>query len=342
MRIIKYIVIAWFLTNYSFSKDLYYSDEYEIQFISENIKLKKEEFINIYKHASFKKLIYSLLTDYEYEKLNNLTTIDLINNFLFSLNINEEKINNNNYSSKIQLTYDKSKIINYFIDNNINFISYDPEKYLIIIFDQKLFSEKILSKENNFYDYLFLNDLKYKYFVTPNLDINDRYIIKKEDFLLKKIQNYEQLVDKYKYKNILLVHSISELNSVNINSYVYKNNNFELIDSAYFSEIDYELFFNNLHHKALNYWKNNNIVDSSKITNLTCRIKTLNLIELKKIKEIIKNNNIIKKINAESISYNNSTYNLIYYGNLNILINSLYKDKLELKSYNDKCSIKIL
>ena len=85
MRIIKYIVIAWFLTNYSFSKDLYYSDEYEIQFISENIKLKKEEFINIYKYASFKKLIYSLLTDYEYEKLNNITTIDLINNFLFSL-----------------------------------------------------------------------------------------------------------------------------------------------------------------------------------------------------------------------------------------------------------------
>ena len=27
---------------------------------------------------------------------------------------------------------------------------------------------------------------------------------------------------------------------------------------------------------------------------------------------------------------------------LNILINSLYKDKLELKFYNDKCSIKII
>ena len=187
-----------------------------------------------------------------------------------------------------------------------------------------------------------LNNLKYEYFVTPNLDINDRYIIKKEDFLSKKIKNYEQLVNKYKYKNILLVHSISNLNSININSYVYKNNNFELIDNVYFSEIDYELFFNNLHKKTLNYWKNNNIVDSSKITNLTCRIKTLNLIELKKIKEIIKNNNIVKNINPESISYNNSTYNLLYYGNLNILINSLYKDKLELNSYKDKCSIKIL
>ena len=342
MRIIGYIVIAWFLTYNIFAQDLYYSDEYEIKFKSENIKLKKEEFINTIKHISFKKLINSLLTDYEYERFNNIITIDLINNFLFSLNINEEKINNKNYSSKIQLTYDKSKIINYLINNNINFIPYDPEKFLIIIFDQKLFSEKILSKENKFYEYLFINNLNYELFVAPNLDINDRYIVKKEDFLLKKIQKYEELVNKYKYKNILLVHSISDLNGVNINSYVYKNDNFQLIDTVYFSEINYELFFNNLHNKTLNYWKNNNIVHSSKINNITCRIKTLNLIELKKIKEIINNNNIIKKINAEAIAYNNSTYNLVFYGNLNILISSLYKDKLELKSYNDKCSIKIL
>jgi hypothetical protein len=342
MRIIGYIVIAWFLTYNIFAQELYYSDEYEIKFKSENIKLKKEEFISTIKYISFKKLINSLLTDYEYERFNNVITIDLINNFLFSLNINEEKINNKNYSSKIQLTYDNSKIINYFINNNINFIPYDPEKFLIIIFDQKLFSEKILSKENKFYEYLFINNLYYELFVAPNLDINDRYIVKKEDFLLKKIQKYEELVNKYKYKNILLVHSISDLNGVNINSYVYKNDNFLLIDNIYFSKINYELFFNNLHNKVLNYWKNNNIVHSSKINNITCRIKTLNLIELKKIKEIIINNNIIKKINAETIAYNNSTYNLVFYGNLNILISSLYKDKLELKSYNDKCSIKIL
>ena len=64
MRIIRYIVIAWFLTNNIFAKDLYYSDEFQIKFQSENIKLKKEEYINIFKHTSFKKLIHSLLTDY--------------------------------------------------------------------------------------------------------------------------------------------------------------------------------------------------------------------------------------------------------------------------------------
>ena len=33
--------------------------------------------------------------------------------------------------------------------------------------------------------------------------VNDRFIIKKDDFLLKKIKNFEQLNNKYKYENIL-------------------------------------------------------------------------------------------------------------------------------------------
>ncbi len=342
MRIIQYFMIAWFFANYSFSKNLYYSDEYEIKFVSDNINLKKEEIINSIKYKSFKKLTNLILTNSEYQKLNDIINIDLINNFLFSLDINEEKINNKNYSSIIKITYDNSKIIDYFINNNINFVPYEPEKFLLIIFDQKLFSENILSKENKFYEYLFLNEIQYEYFVIPNLDINDRYIIKKEDFLSKKLKNYKQLIKKYKYKNILLVHSISDLNSVKINSYIYKNNNFLLIDNTSFPKINYELFYNNLQTKALNYWKNDNIVHSSNIQNITCRIKTLSLIELKKIKEIINNNNIIQKISANVISYNNSTYDLLFYGNLNILIKSLNKDKLELKSNKNNCRIKIL
>ena len=73
--------------------------------------------------------------------------------------------------------------------------------------------------------------------------------------------------------------------------------------------------------------ENKNIVNSS-ILNLTCRIKTLNLVELKTIKEIINNNNMIKQIKTNEISYNSSMYNLVYFGNLNILIKSLNKDKI--------------
>tara|TARA_Y100001970_G_C14238733_1_gene863537 strand:- start:1311 stop:2333 length:1023 start_codon:yes stop_codon:yes gene_type:complete len=340
MQIVKFIIVIWLFSNYALTQTLYYSDEYQVKFSSSNIKQQKEDFINEIKYNSFKKIISSILTNEGYIKFTKSINIELVNSFLFSIDINEEKINNNNYYSKIRIAYDNTKIIEYLINNNFNFVPYEPEKYLLIIFDQKLFSENILSKENKFYAYLSNN--KYDYFIIPNLDINDRYLIKKEDFLSKKLKNYKKLIDKYNHKNILLVHAKSNLNQVQINSYVYRDDTFINLNKTNLSEINYELFFNNLNNELINYWKNENIVISSKISNIKCRIKTLNLNELKKIKEIINNNIIIKKIVAEEISYNNSTYDLLYYGNQDILIKSLSKNKIELNFKNNNCNIKIL
>ena len=153
MHIFIHFIIALFFANHTFSKDLYYSKEYEVKFSSENINLKKEENLNTIINESFKKLINQLLTNKEYNKLSKILTNDFVNTFLFSLDISEEKINNNNYSSKVRIAFDNSKLINYFINNNINFISYDPENFLIIIFDQKLSSENLLSNDNRFYKY---------------------------------------------------------------------------------------------------------------------------------------------------------------------------------------------
>ena len=94
--------------------------------------------------------------------------------------------------------------------------------------------------------------------------------------------------------------------------------------------------------KTLDYWKNKNIVNSSKLNQLECKVKTLNLVELKTIKKIINNNKMIKQIKANEISYNSSMYDLLYYGNLNILIKSLNKDKIHLEITDNLCEIKII
>ena len=269
---------------------LYYSDTYEIKFISENIKLKKNEIITSLKYNSFKKLAETFLTNSDFKKFNKKISLDFINKFLFSMDINEEKINNNNYSSKVQLAYDNMKLVEYFITNNINFVPYEPEKYLIIIFNQEILSEKILSKENNFYEYLNLHNKDYDLFFVPNLDINDRFIITKEDFISKHIKNISQLKNKYKYENILLVHAKSNSDITKIRSYVYKNDQFNIFDKFSIEKINYETFFDQLEENLLEYWKKQNLVNPSIINNTECRIKTLNLLELKKIKEILNNN----------------------------------------------------
>ena len=342
MRFIIFIIIGLFFIKPILSKELLYSDEYIINFLSENITKKKEEIINEIKYESFKNITISLLTNHEYKKLNKIIDINFINRFVYGIDIYEEKINNNTYSSKIKIAYDNSKIINFFLSNNIDFIPYEPEPYLILIFDQKLLSEKFLSKDNSYYKFLTKNKLQYEYFSLPYLDVNDRYVIRKEDFFQKKIKNYKELYNKYKNKNILLVHSVAENNQINIYSYIYEDNRFQSLDYFSTKKINYEFFFKNLHGKILDHWKYKNIVDSSLLSQLKCRIKTINLVELKTIKKIVNKNKMIKEIKTNEISYNSSMYNLLYYGNLNILIKSLNKDKIHLEIIDDLCEIKII
>ena len=75
---------------------------------------------------------------------------------------------------------------------------------------------------------------------------------------------------------------------------------------------------------------------------INCKINTLNLIELKTIKKIINYNKMIKKITTNKISYNNSNYELVYFGDLEILIKALNKDNINLKFIENECNIKIL
>ena len=49
-----------------------------------------------------------------YNKINNYLTEDLINTFIKNIIINDEKIINNKYISKIKINFDKKKIINFF------------------------------------------------------------------------------------------------------------------------------------------------------------------------------------------------------------------------------------
>ena len=60
--------------------------------------------------------------------------------------------------------------------------------------------------------------------------------------MLKKINNNDELIYKYKNKNILLIHSITNSNEVNILSYIYENNNFQKLDNVLVKKINYELF----------------------------------------------------------------------------------------------------
>ena len=100
MRFIICLIIGLLFIKPTLSKELLYSDEYIIDFLSENITKKKEEIINEIKYDSFKNIIIPLLTNDEYIKLNKIIDINFINRFVYGIDIFEEKINNNTYFAK--------------------------------------------------------------------------------------------------------------------------------------------------------------------------------------------------------------------------------------------------
>jgi len=337
---IFFILIS--ISKICFSKNLYYSNFYDINFKSNDIKNTKEEIINNIKLNSFENLIESILIEKEYKKIQKNISNDFVNSFLFSLNISEEKIINNKYSSKIQISYDYEKLIKFFIDNNYNFIVYKPEKFLIIIFDQNLSYEKLLSKDNLFYEYLNNNIDHHSEFVLPKLDFNDRYLITKKDFLEKKLNNHNQVISKYNSDNILLIHYKNNSDENYILSYSIEDEIFNLIDKYDFSNKDYKKFFNHIEKVITNEWKQNNLVISSTINKINCEINALNLKELKKIKELIYKNLIIKNVETAKISLKKSIYDITYYGKQNILVKSFNQNKINISFNNDVCKIKLI
>ena len=61
MRFIICLIIGLFFIKPTLSKELLYSDEYIIDFLSENITKKKQEIINEIKYDSFKKSLFHCL-----------------------------------------------------------------------------------------------------------------------------------------------------------------------------------------------------------------------------------------------------------------------------------------
>ena len=84
MRFVIYLIFELILIKSALAKELIYSDEYIVDFLSENIT-QKEEIINEIKYDSFKNIIIPLLTNDEYIKLNKIIDINFINRFVYGI-----------------------------------------------------------------------------------------------------------------------------------------------------------------------------------------------------------------------------------------------------------------
>ncbi len=340
MKFLFLIFIFLFFNKHSFSNDLFQSSFYDVEFISNNIEDDKIDEINKIKTFSLLRILEKTLNKKNYNQINKNLSNDLINTFIKNIIINDEKIINDKYVSKIKINFNKHKIIDFFRNQNVPYVEYQPSKFLLIIFEKDGINENLFTKNNNFYRYFNNNLNENNLFQIPNLDINDRFLLKKEDLKNKDYEKIKNFKNKYNVDDVIIVIASISKNKVIYNLILLSDEKFfeKKLD---FNDYKFDIFFKIIENESIDMWKNINQIETDVVNLINCQVNYFNLGELKEIRNNLKNISIIKDININSLSYKSIQYDIYFYGNLKILKKIIKLNKLIINDNSDLCTIKL-
>ena len=340
MKFLFLIFIFLFFNKHSFSNDLFQSSFYDVEFMSNNIEDDKIDEINKIKTFSLLRILEKTLNKKNYNQINKNLSNDLINTFIKNIIINDEKIINDKYVSKIKINFNKHKIIDFFRNQNVPYVEYQPSKFLLIIFEKDGINENLFTKNNNFYRYFNNNLNENNLFQIPNLDINDRFLLKKEDLKNKDYEKIKNFKNKYNVDDVIIVIASISKNKVIYNLILLSDEKFfeKKLD---FNDYKFDIFFKIIENESIDMWKNINQIETDVVNLINCQVNYFNLGELKEIINNLKNISIIKDININSLSYKSIQYDIYFYGNLKILKKIIKLNKLIINDNSDLCTIKL-
>ena len=341
MKKLFLVIILVFFSKIVYSNSLFNTSFYDVEFNSNNIEKDKIKEINKIKIKSFLSILKKTLSDKDYVEIHNFISDDLINTLIKNIVINEEKIINDKYFSKIKINFNKNKIIDLFRVNKIPYVEYYPDKFLLIFYEIDGINNNLFTKNNKYYQYYNNNYKKSKLFTIPNLDINDRFILKENDLInidTNKILNFAK---KYNSNENLIIIAETERNKIIYKLILFSDGNIleKIIEN---DTNDVGFIFSILENKTLNLWKQINQIQNISLNYLNCKIKYFNLFELKEIKNNLNKVSVIKNLTIKSLSNKNIKYDINYYGNLKILIKILQLNKLKLNYNNNTCIISLI
>ena len=339
MKIFILIIVLIFFNKNLYSNNLFETSFYEVEFISKNIEDDKLKQINKIKKKSFLNILDQTLDSDEYNKIIDFISYDLINTLIKNVIINDEIIINNKYLSKIKINFNKKKIIDLYREKKISYVEYHPNQFLLIVDEEKKIDHNLFTKNNSFYLYLRNSD-KYKIFKIPNLDINDRYILNKEDINKNKIDKIINFSKKYNLDDVIVVKAKTSEIPVNYKITLISNGSV-LEKKLKANKIQLDDFFQILKFESLNIWKKINQIQNTSLNQINCIVKYYNMYELKEIKNNLSNISNIKSLNIKSLSYQKLEYFIYYYGNLNILKKVFELNHLKIIKNHNSCIIKL-
>ena len=304
----------------------------------------RERFLEIAFKKGFQNLIEGILKKKDQKKLLS-TNLKSIKSLIENYRVVEEKISENEYSAKIEITFSKKNINNFFLKNKISYselVKLDMIIYPILIVE----SELRTFEENNFFNEWNENeDFKGMNFVMPIENADDIDFIKKNILNLEEI-NLSQIIKGYEIKDstiMIIRHENQELD-------IFLKSNFRVIKKIKRINFSVENLDNKEVRKDIilslkssinDLWKEENLMDISVPSYLTVNSKIRKPEELQAIIKKLKNINLIDNCIVQELNKDSVKIKIRYFGKIKNLQNSFLDNGFTFEILHDEWNLSL-
>ncbi len=310
-----FIYLIIFSTEYSKAKNYIVKNVEIIE--PYDVNFKKNKIIENAFRSAFNVLIAKILISDDLNEIKNVNTM-LIKSMVDSFTITDEQFIENNYLAKINVSFEKKKVLNFLYKKNITpAIPLDKKIIFLPIIINLNSNDLSIFLNNKFYSNWnkFLDQSELLTYMLPSEDLEDYSIIKKN---LENIENYnfEKLLSKYNNDYVVAIF-FHDKNNLNVLSKINFNDKLTISNSEFtnINPENIEKVLGIIKELKINYedsWKKENLINISIKLPLTISIDSKNLKLLKRFEQELNSSDLVYNYYVETITNNETIYKIIY------------------------------
>ena len=334
-----------FSTNRALSKNFIISEvDVEEKY---NINFEKSKVLDKGFLKAFKILINKILINKDKDKVSKVT-IQEVKYLIDSFSIINENFINKKYKAKIEVEFDKKKIIKY-LDKKRIFLSLPKEMeslVLPILIDTKKYNELYYFNQNIFFN--LWNDVSKNSFlinyVLPNENIDDYLIIKRN---INNIDKYDfnEIIKKYNLKNHIILILLKNEKNLRLYSKVNFENKTILINKNYNNiDINNKSVVKNIILEIKNLyedkWKSMNKLNTTIELPITLSINSKNFELSKKLENTLKSLDFVSHFKIEKFDNHEIIYRIIFNSTPQKFLEDMKLSGLEIETLKSVWKIK--
>ena len=313
LALLIYLII--FSTDYSKAKN-YLVENIEI-IEPYDVNFKKNTVIDKAFISAFDLLIFKIVNSNDLKDAKSIN-LNSIKYMIDSFSISDESFIESNYSAKLNVLFEKKKVLKYLYNKNIT-PSIPIEKKIIFfpIFINLENSELSIYSENKFYSNWNVEkkSIYLLNYILLNEDLEEFSIIKKN---INNIENYDfgKLLSKYD-KDFIVAIFFKNKNNLKVLSKINLNNKLTTINNEYsiFNTEDINIV-NKIKEELKttydNFWKKENIINFAIKLPLTVLINSSDKKLINKFEQALKKTDLIYEYSIDSMSNKETIYKIIY------------------------------